>query len=174
MSHGVAAGRQCVADGAAQPVQAVGVKPRFGPLIGLTSTQIAAPLLDQKPAEPPYDVVIDLTELVGGVAGTKVVAPATQDRIDIRDHVADIGPDPIAPGAVTHLGPYPGHGPLRRPAMQVVAHEALLLPQPPRHARPEVTTQKIQALTTLTQIDHLRLIRMQPQPQRRQDFSQHR
>ena len=33
-----------------------------------------------------------------------------------------------------------------------------------------MTAQKIQALTTLPQVDHLRLIRMQPQPQRRQNF----
>ena len=72
-----------VTDGAAKSVQAVPVKPLFGPLSGLSGTQVAAPLLDQKPLQPPRDVPVDLAELVGGVAGAKVVAPAAQDRIQM-------------------------------------------------------------------------------------------
>src|SRR5215203_5560766 len=138
-----------VADGAAQAVQAVPVEPLFGPLIGLSGTQVAAPLRDHQAEQPPRDVAVDLDELVGGVAGTKVVAPATYDRIEIRDHITDIGSSPIAAGAVTGLVAQPCQCRLAGPPVQVVAHDPLLLPQPPRHACPEMTTQKIQALTTL-------------------------
>jgi hypothetical protein len=51
------------------------------------------------PLKPPDHVAIDLLELVGGVAGAKVVAPAAQDRIQRRDHVADIDSEPIAAAA---------------------------------------------------------------------------
>ena len=37
-----------------------------------------------------------------------------------------------------------------------------------------MTAQKIQAFTSLPQVDDLRLVRMQPQPQRRQDLSHRR
>src|SRR6476659_9724560 len=152
-----------VADGAAKSVQAVPVKPLFSPLTGLPGTQVAAPLLDHQAEQPPHHIPVDLTEFDPGVAGAKVVAPPAQDRIEIRDHIANIGSDPVASGALPDLGSHSGHGRLAGPAVQVIAHDALLFPQPPRHARPEVTAQKIQALPPVTQVDHLRLIRMQPQ-----------
>ena len=60
-----------VTNSATKSVQAVPVKPLLGPLIGLSGTQISAPLLDQKPFQPPRDVPVDLGELVGGVAGAE-------------------------------------------------------------------------------------------------------
>src|SRR6185503_2296057 len=89
-----------VADGAAKSVQAVPVEPLLGPLIGVPATEVAAPLLNHQAEQPPRDVFVDLAELVGGVAGAKVVAPAAQDRIQYRDHVADVDSDPVAPGEV--------------------------------------------------------------------------
>src|SRR6185503_16465940 len=64
-----------VADGAAKSVQAVPVKPLFGPLTGLPGTQVPAPLLDHQAEEPPHHIPVDLTEFDPGVAGAKVVAP---------------------------------------------------------------------------------------------------
>src|SRR4029077_19990707 len=154
-----------VADGAAKSVQAVPVEPLLGPLIGVPATEVAAPLLNHQAEQPPRDVFVDLSELVSGVAGAKVVAPAAQDRIQYRDQIADVSSDPVAPGEVADLDPYPGHSRLAGPAVQVITHDAALFPQPPRHARPEMTTQKIQAAASLAQVDDLRLIRMQPQPQ---------
>ena len=75
-------------------VQAVPVEPLLGPLIGLSGTQVAAPLLDHQAEQPPSHVPVDLAELRGGVAGAKVVAPATQDRSQRRDHVTDIDTRP--------------------------------------------------------------------------------
>src|SRR3954465_14998561 len=124
-----------VADSAAKSIRTMPVKPLLGPLIGFSGTQVAPPLLDPQAEQTPHHVPIDLVELGGGIAGAKVVAPATQDRIQIRDHVADIASDPGASGALAHLGPHPGHGRLAGPAVQVVAHDAPLFPQPPRHAR---------------------------------------
>ena len=118
-------------------VQAVRLEPRFGPLISLPGTQITAPLLDQKPFEPPRDVPVDLSELVGGVAGAKVVAPPAQDRVEHRDHIADVDADPVAPGAFTDPDPYPGHGRLAGPAVQVITHDARC-----SHNRPDMRARK--------------------------------
>ena len=53
--------------------------------------------------------------------------------------------------------------------MQVVADDAACLPQPPRHARPEVTAEEVEALPAFPEVDHPRLVRMQLQPQPAQD-----
>src|SRR5262249_29982198 len=65
-----------VADGAAESVQAVPVEPLFGPLTSLSGTQVAAPLHHHQAEQTPRDVAVDLKELDGGVASTKVSAPA--------------------------------------------------------------------------------------------------
>src|SRR5260370_40741279 len=79
-----------IADGATQAIQAVPVEPLLGPLIGLSGTQVATPLPAHQVTEPSHHVPVDLAELYGGVPGSKVIAPAAQDRIQIRDHVADV------------------------------------------------------------------------------------
>src|SRR6516164_203309 len=97
--------RLWVADGATKPVQAVPVEPLCGPLIGLSSTQVAAPLFDHQAEQPPHHIPVDLGELIGGVAGAKVVTPPAQDWIQVRDHITDIQADAVTAGAVTDLGP---------------------------------------------------------------------
>src|SRR4029077_2867608 len=52
-----------VSDGATQAVQAVPVEPLFSPLIGLSSTRVAPPLLDHQAEQPPHHVPVDLDEL---------------------------------------------------------------------------------------------------------------
>src|ERR1022692_4256340 len=79
-----------IADGATQAVQAVPVEPVLGPRLGLSGSQVPAPLLDHQSAEPEHHVLVGLAELDGGVPGAEVVAPAAQDRIQVRDHIADI------------------------------------------------------------------------------------
>jgi hypothetical protein len=74
-----------IADGAHQPVQAQLPEPLARPEPPLAGPQVAAVALDQQPFEPPGDVVVDLDELVGGVTGTEVVAPAAQDRIELPE-----------------------------------------------------------------------------------------
>jgi hypothetical protein len=65
-----------IADGAAEPVQAVPVEPFFCPCPGLASVQVPAPLGDHQAAEAEHDVNVGLAELAGGVPGAEVVAPA--------------------------------------------------------------------------------------------------
>src|SRR5215471_18896161 len=79
-----------IADGAAQAVQAVPVEPFLCPRLGLPGVQVAAPLFDHQAVEPHDHIPVGLAELGGGIAGAEVVAPAAQDRVEVRDHVADI------------------------------------------------------------------------------------
>src|SRR5437879_13716613 len=87
-----------IADRASQAMQAVPVEPLLGPPISLTSVQVPASLVDHQGAKPLVHVAVDLAELGGGVPGSEVVAPAAQDRIQVRDHVADIRSRPAAVG----------------------------------------------------------------------------
>jgi hypothetical protein len=54
-------------------VQAEFLEPAWSPSLGLAGAQVAALALDQQALEPPRDVAVDLDELVGGIAGAKVV-----------------------------------------------------------------------------------------------------
>src|SRR5487761_435432 len=113
-----------IADGAGELVQALPVQPFLGPLVRLPGSQVPAAFLDQQAFEPPRGVPVDLTELDGGVPGAEVVTPAAQQRVQVRDHLADIlHPDAVTAGAVPDLLPDALHRPLRRPAVQVVAHD---------------------------------------------------
>ena len=60
-------------------------------------------------------------------------------------------------------GPGPLHGPLRRPAVQVVADDVPLLPQLAGHAGMEVAPEEVKALPALPEVDHTGLVRMQAQ-----------
>src|SRR5690606_29235861 len=96
-----------IANGAPQAVQAVPGEPVLVPCLRLTSTQIAAPLLDHQSTEAPDDVVVDLAELGGGVPSTKVVAPPTQDRSQVTNDDPDIRSCPVAAGAGLDLLTHP-------------------------------------------------------------------
>src|SRR6185437_15554128 len=110
------------------------------PLTRLPGVEVTAPLLDLEPEQPRHNITVNLTELLGGVAGAEVVSPTAQDWVEILDHPLDAGSCPVDTGAVPNFLPKPLHRPLRRPPVQVVADPPLLLPQPPRHARSEVTS----------------------------------
>src|SRR5258706_8627008 len=69
-----------VADGAAQAVKAVPVKPLFRPRLSLTGPQVAASLLDHQAVEPPDHVLVGLAELIGGVSRAGVSSPARPQR----------------------------------------------------------------------------------------------
>src|SRR6202034_2862168 len=62
-----------IADGAAEPVQAVPVEPLLCPRLGLTRVQVPTPLPDHQAAEPEHHVVVGLAEFGGGVPGAEVV-----------------------------------------------------------------------------------------------------
>ena len=60
-----------ITDAAAEPVKALLVEAVFSPLLGLAGTKVATRLLHLKTVEPPHHVPVDLSELVGGVAGAE-------------------------------------------------------------------------------------------------------
>src|SRR5258708_9551828 len=127
-----------IADRAAEPVEPVPVEPVLCPGLRLSGSQVPTPFLDHQATEPSHHVVVGLPELDGGVPGAEVVPPAAQQRGQVRDHLADISPCAVAPGAGVDFLPEPFHRLLRGPAVQVVADDPLLLPQAPRHAGAEM------------------------------------
>src|SRR5208283_1567939 len=136
------------------------VEPLFCPRLSLSAPEVTAPLFDHQAAEPEYYVVVGLAEFIGGVPGAEVVAPAAQQRIQVRDHLTDVlHSDAVAAGAVPDLGPEPFHRLLRGPAVQVVAHDPLLFPQPPRHAGVKMAAEKVQALPALPEVHYFRFSR---------------
>src|SRR6266702_7346845 len=103
-----------IADGTAEPVQALSLEPLACPPVSLPGAQVPAPLLHHQALEPPRHMPVDLNELVSGVPGAEVVAPAAQQRVQVRDHLADIlRPCAVAPGTGTDLLPEPFHRQLR-------------------------------------------------------------
>src|ERR1700752_1193584 len=102
-----------------------------------------AALLDHQALQAPFDVPVDLPELDGGVPGAEVVPPAAQQRVQVRDHLADVRSDAVAAGAGVYFLPEPLHRPLRGPAVQVIADDPLLLPQASRHAGAEMTSEEV-------------------------------
>src|ERR1700734_283391 len=96
-----------IADRAAEPVEPVPVEPVLCPRVSLPGVQVPAPLLDHEASEPLPDVVVGLAELRGGVPGAEVVPPAAQQRVQVRDHHADVVPCAVAAGAGADLVPEP-------------------------------------------------------------------
>src|SRR6266700_2855757 len=97
------------------------VKPFLSPRVGLSGPQVPAPLADHQPEEPPHYVAVGLAELVTSVPGAEVVAPAAQNGVQVRDHVADVRSRAVSASPDPDLVPEPVHRPLRRPPVQVVA-----------------------------------------------------
>src|SRR6185437_5290603 len=108
------------------------------------------------------------------VPGAEVASPAAQQRVQVRDHLADIRSCAVLPGAGAYLLPEPLHRPLRGPPVQVVADDPLLLPQASRHAGEEMASEEVQSLPAFPEINYLRLVRVQPQPQLTEDLREGR
>ena len=124
------------------------LKPLPSPCAGLARRQMATLPLDQQAAEPVDDVPVQGIEHTGGVAGAKVGAPATQDRVDHRDRLADISVAAVPTGVGLDLLAQPLLGSLRWPALEVIAADAALQ-KPTRHTGMEVAAQEVEALPTI-------------------------
>src|SRR5271155_3303629 len=111
--------------GSVQPVEALLVEPFSGPpgaCLGLGSS-LAATL--QELANTLLGVPVDGPKLSRRIAGAKVVAPASQHGIQLRDelpHVTDTAALPFR--TLMDFDPHPLHASHRGPALQ----EVLLLP----------------------------------------------
>ena len=113
-----------------------------------------AALFDQQALEPPRLVPAHLDESVGGVAGAEVVPPSPREQVQLRNDPwqRPASPRPAGQGPDTSLGPL--HRPPRRPPVQAVADDRLLLPQPPGHPGMQMTARKVKTLPALPQADH--------------------
>jgi hypothetical protein len=56
-------------------------------------------LANQQADEPAPDILVNLEELIGGVAGPKVIAPTSEHGIQVFDHLSNVF-DPAAGSAV--------------------------------------------------------------------------
>src|SRR3989475_12197650 len=118
---------------------------------------------NQKHPEPLPHVVVDLSELPGGVPGPKVVPPAPQHGVQPGDQDSHVF-HPVAPriGELPNASPKAPHAPRRRPTLQ--EHPAGI---PYRPTLPEPTPEKLKALLAPRKIHQPRLLRMRLQPDRK-------
>src|SRR3990172_457650 len=135
-----------VADSPAQSVQPLGLVLLPRPAEVFTGLDVAPE--DPLPAlvQPANDIPVELEEFPSSVPGAKVVAPASEQGIEVVDDAPDVL-DPARPpvGPLLHLGPHPLHASLRGPPLEVVAANPLFLPQLPRHPPVPGTAKEIEA-----------------------------
>src|SRR5512142_721860 len=103
-------------------------------------------------------------------SGHATGAPSAQQRVDIRDHLTDVRSGTVAAGPVPDLVPEPFHRPLRGPAVQVVADDPLLFPQPPGHAGVKMAAEEVQSFPAFPEVYYFRLVRVQLQPEGGKDL----
>ena len=92
-----------IADGSAEAIEAVGIQTTPGSNAGLPRRPVSALPLDELASEPIDDVPVHGIEHAGGVAGSKVGAPATHDRFDRRDCLADVSVAAVPAAPVSDL-----------------------------------------------------------------------
>src|SRR5215211_2351038 len=110
--------------------------------------------------EPFVDVAVDGGELPARIAPPEVVTPPPQHGVEASHNLLDRPADEPAVGAVTHLRPNRGYGPIRRPSLQVVPARTF-----PRRHLVMVKAEKVKALPTTGQVHDPGFVRMQPQPE---------
>src|SRR5215211_9440039 len=110
--------------------------------------------------EPFVDVAVDGGELPARIAPPEVVTPPPQHGIEASHNLLDRPADEPAVGAVTHLRPNRGYGPIRRPSLQVVPARTF-----PRRHLVMVKAEKVKALPTTGQVHDPGFVGMQPQPE---------
>src|SRR5271167_2579316 len=135
----------------------MGLEPLARPEGRLTGAHVATMTLEHQAAQASEDIRVDLVETGGGIAGTKVVAPATQDWIETRDHLADVRADTASTGQRLDSLAHPLHRRLRGPALKVVAADAALQ-QLARHACVEVAAKEVKALPAFCEVNDPRLL----------------
>jgi len=77
-----------------------------------TGRQTRSGTLEEQPAESPFDILVDISEMVRRVAGAKVLTPATEHRIEVRNDDAEVRVAPCPECQVTHARTHPRHGTL--------------------------------------------------------------
>src|SRR5690348_3948195 len=98
-------------------------------------------------------VRIDLVEALRGVSRAEVLPPASEERIEDRDDIAQIRVTSSSWRPVAHLLPDLLHRASRRPTMQVVHALSLAFPDRATHALVQMTAEKIEALLSIVELD---------------------
>src|SRR5438045_1825607 len=117
-----------VADGSAQAMESERFEGLSFPATHLPRPQVPPLALAHQVSEPPDDVPIDRRELRGRIPGPEVVAPAAQQRVELRDRLAQVPVTRRPWGQLLHALPHPLHALRRWPALEEVDALALLLP----------------------------------------------
>src|SRR6185312_839404 len=149
-----------VTDAPAQAMKAQMLEVLASPSRCLARLQVATLTRAAQGSQPSDHEAIHADELAIGIARAKVVTPAPQYGVQIRNHRADVRMAPGPRGNIFHSLPDPHHGPPIRPAMQEVQPLALLLPQPSAQALVQVTAEEVKALLAIVEIDSPRLVRV--------------
>src|SRR5512138_2741266 len=127
-----------------------------GPL-GMVEARTLSPTPPEPVTQTVVDVVVHLVEFVVCVAGPKVVAPATQHGVELRNDIAQLGPGSSPTGHLVDAAAHTLHRFRGRPALQErpawVAQDRSFLAQR--------TSQKLEAAPPSPQVDHLRLVRVE-------------
>src|SRR5262249_10357524 len=142
------------------------------PSLDFTRAKVPTLALHEEVGEPTLHVVVDLVELLRGVAGAEVVAPASQDRVQLADqHPHILDPVPAPPGLLLHALPPPIHAALGGPALEKVQALALLPPDRPAHTLAGVAAEEVEPPLAPGEIDPPRLVRMHLQPEPREHLA---
>src|SRR3954447_16107691 len=101
-----------------------GTQPRRRP----PSRQPRPRALAEQPAESSFDILIKVGEVVRRVPRAKVLSPAAEHRMEVRNDHAEVRVTPGPGGEVSHAGAYPCHRTLRRAPLEI--KDALPRPLP--------------------------------------------
>src|SRR5262249_42733223 len=113
-------------------------------------------------------VRIEIGEVIRRVARAKVLAPATEHRIEIRDDPAQVLVTPGSWSEGSHALAHPTQGTLRGPSLEVVDALPRPLPNGPAHALAQVTPEKVETFPPAREVDQSRLLGMQLEPEPRE------
>ena len=141
-----------------------GTRPRHRPPRGQTRPRA----LEEQPAESAFDVLVEVGEMVRRITRAKVLPPAAEHRIQLRDHEAEVRVTPGARRQVTHAGAHSRHRTLRRTPLEVEDALPRPLPDRPAHALAQVAPQEVKPLAPTREFDRPRLLQMELEPQTRE------
>ena len=157
-----------ILNGSAQAVESQGFEEGTVPSGSTTGPKARPRPLDEQGVETIFDESIHLDKFHRGIARAKVLAPAAQHRIDIRNDATNIRMAPRAGGQLAHTQAHPRHRARRRPALEIVDATTRPLPQWPTHALAQMAAEKVETLASTREIDRPRLLRMELEPEPRE------
>jgi hypothetical protein len=157
-----------ILNGSTQAVESQGLEEGTTPPSRATRAKATARTLDQQGVQPLFDIRVDLDEFRRRIARAKVLSPAAEHGIQVRDDAADILMAPRAGCQCSHAGAHRRHGALRRTPMQVEDALPRPLPDRPAHALAQMAPEEVEAVASTREVDRPRLLRMELEPESRE------